>query len=144
MLPPSFLGADCLSPFLSGGPGPLSPPSPELTPFPSGPRQRPTLMSGTPLLDNLPSNGCCSHLAEDPVAVAPRPADLALPAQAAAHLRHRGLRGSDLHGGTYTAHCGDGPLNRGSCSQLRHLTGEESMAYSDYLHTFRYISFAAA
>ncbi len=47
MSPPSLLGVDCLSPSLLGGPGPPSPPSPELTPFPSGPRQRPTLMLGT-------------------------------------------------------------------------------------------------
>ncbi len=47
-LPPSLLGDGCLACFLSGGPGPPSPPSLELAPFPSGPRrQRPTLVSGT-------------------------------------------------------------------------------------------------
>jgi hypothetical protein len=46
MLPPSLLGVYCCSCFLSGGPGPPSPPSLELTPFPTGPRQRPTLVSG--------------------------------------------------------------------------------------------------
>ncbi len=47
MLFTSLLGVDCLSSPLLGGPGPPSPPSPELTPFPSGPRQRPTFVSGT-------------------------------------------------------------------------------------------------
>jgi hypothetical protein len=50
MLPPSLLGVDCLSPSPLWGPGPPSPPSPELTPIPSGPRQRPTLMLGTIIL----------------------------------------------------------------------------------------------
>ncbi len=36
MLSPSLRGVDCLSRFLSGGTGPPSPPSPDLTPFPSG------------------------------------------------------------------------------------------------------------
>ncbi len=43
MLPPSLLGFDCLSRSLSRGPGPPWPPSPELTPFSSGPRQSLTL-----------------------------------------------------------------------------------------------------
>jgi hypothetical protein len=47
LLPPSLLGVDCLSPSLLGGPSPPSPHSPELTPFPSGHRQHPTLMLGT-------------------------------------------------------------------------------------------------
>ncbi len=47
MLSPSLLGVDCLSSPLLGGPGPPSHPSPELTLFSSGPRQRPALTSGT-------------------------------------------------------------------------------------------------
>jgi hypothetical protein len=47
ILSPSLLRVDCLSSSLLGGPGPPSHLSPELTPFPSGPRQRPTLMLGT-------------------------------------------------------------------------------------------------
>jgi hypothetical protein len=50
MLPPSLLRVDCSSRFMSGGPGPPSPPSLELTPFPSGPRLRPTHMSGTAII----------------------------------------------------------------------------------------------
>jgi hypothetical protein len=56
ILPPSLLGIDCLSRFLSGGPGPPSPPSPELTPFPSGPRRRPSPPSGTKTLNTCREN----------------------------------------------------------------------------------------
>ncbi len=47
MLPPFLLGFDCLSSLPLGGPGPPSLLAPELTPFPSGPRQRPAFLSGT-------------------------------------------------------------------------------------------------
>jgi hypothetical protein len=47
MLSPSLLGVDCLFSSLLRGPGPPTPPSPELNPFPSGPRQRPTLVGHT-------------------------------------------------------------------------------------------------
>jgi hypothetical protein len=55
----SLLGIDCLSRSLSWGPGPPSPPTPELTPFLSGPRQRPT-----PLLGTVPSWICRLHQPE--------------------------------------------------------------------------------
>ncbi len=44
LIPLPLLSTDCLLP---GGLGHPSPPSPKLTPFPSGPRQRPAPMSGT-------------------------------------------------------------------------------------------------
>jgi hypothetical protein len=48
LLTPSLLAVDCLSCSPDGGPGPLSPPTPlRLTPFPLGPRQHSTLLSGT-------------------------------------------------------------------------------------------------
>jgi hypothetical protein len=47
MSPLFSLSTDCLSFPPPGGPGPPSLPSPKLTPFPSGRRQQPALMSGT-------------------------------------------------------------------------------------------------
>ncbi len=47
LLTPSLPAVDCLSRSLSGEPGPPSFPLPGLTPFLSGPRQHPTLLSGT-------------------------------------------------------------------------------------------------
>ncbi len=47
LLPLSLQAVDCLSRSLSGRLGPPSFPLPGLTPFPSGPRQHPTLLSGT-------------------------------------------------------------------------------------------------
>ncbi len=61
MLPPSLLGVNCLSSPPLAGPGPPSPPSPELTPFPSGPRQRPTLMLGT-LMSHIYINSTGTHI----------------------------------------------------------------------------------
>jgi hypothetical protein len=53
MLSLPLLSTDCLSPSPLGGLGPPSPPSPELTPFPSGSRQQPAPMSGTLILLRL-------------------------------------------------------------------------------------------
>ncbi len=65
MLPPSLLGADCISFFPLGGPGPTLPPSLELTPFFSSPRKHPTLMSGT-LSSMVGSSFCVVRLSPAP------------------------------------------------------------------------------
>ncbi len=53
LLTTSLLAVDCLSCSLSGGPGPPSSPPSGSSPFPLGPRQYPTLLTGTSVVTVL-------------------------------------------------------------------------------------------